>query len=97
MDRRKLIFDIQNVFFKKIAGAIMKTGGIITMKKTDIEKEYDYIAVTLARLYGIAETLNPWEYKENQEFFHMIEEWTNEFLESDHQDILKFFESQIQK
>lgn len=75
----------------------MKTGGIFKMKKTNIEKEYNYIAVTLARLYGIAETLNPWEYKKNQEFFHMIEEWTNEFLESDYQDILEFFEFKIQK
>lgn len=75
----------------------MKTGGNTMMKKTDIEKEYNYITITLARLYGIAETLNPWEYKENQEFFHMIEEWTNEFLESDYQDILEFFESKIQK
>ena len=36
------------------------------MKKSSIENEAIYIATTLARLYGIAETLNPWEYKDNR-------------------------------
>lgn len=65
------------------------------MKKTDYEKEYRKSAITLARLYGIAETLNPWDYVENDKFIYKIEEWTEEFLLSDSKDILQFFESKI--
>ena len=67
------------------------------MKKSSIENETIYIAATLARLYGIAETLNPWEYMDNHEFFYMIEKWTNEFLKSDYSDILEFFESKLKE
>lgn len=52
-------------------------------------------AVTLARLYGIAETLNPWPYLESERFFHKIETWTQEYLESGDPDLLHFFEEKI--
>lgn len=67
------------------------------MKKTDYEQEYRKAAITLARLYGIAETLNPWNYMENEVFIQTIDSWTQEFLSSENMDILKFFESKITK
>lgn len=67
------------------------------MKKTDYEQEYRKAAITLSRLYGIAETLNPWDYVENDKFIYNIEKWTEEFLSSENADILKFFESKINK
>ncbi|MGI6019110.1 MAG: hypothetical protein ACOX8M_10010 [Marvinbryantia sp.] len=56
---------------------------------------YTKIAVTLARLYGIAETLHPWEYLENEKFLLKIERWTDDFLKSDEQDVLQFFETKV--
>lgn len=52
-------------------------------------------AVTLARLYGIAETLNPWPHLSNEHFFRKIEAWTQEYLESGDPDLLHFFEQKI--
>ena len=60
-------------------------------------KRYLEAAITLSRLYGIAETLNPWDYVENDKFIYNIEKWTEEFLCSENVDILKFFESKITK
>lgn len=56
---------------------------------------YTKIAVMLARLYGIAETLHPWEYLENEKFLLKIERWTDDFLKSDEQDVLQFFETKV--
>lgn len=53
------------------------------------------VAVTLARLYGIAETLHPWPYLENEPFFRKIETWTQEYFESGGTDLLHFFEQKI--
>lgn len=52
-------------------------------------------AVTFARLYGIAETLNPWPYLDNERFFRKIEAWTQEYLQSGEEDLLHFFEQKI--
>ena len=52
-------------------------------------------AVTLARLYGIAETLHPWPYLENEHFYRKIENWVQEYFESDDTDLLHFFEQKI--
>lgn len=60
-----------------------------------MDKEYIEIAITLARMYGIAETLHPWDYLENGKFVHKIQSWTEEFLRTGSKDILSFFESQI--
>ena len=58
-----------------------------------MEKKYLETAVTLARMYGVAETLQPWEHLGNEEFIAKIEKWTDEFLSMENADILKFFES----
>lgn len=52
-------------------------------------------AIMLARMYGVAETLQPWDYLENEKFVRKIESWTEAFLQSENQDIVKFFEAQI--
>lgn len=67
------------------------------MNQNPEEKRYLEAAITLSRLYGIAETLNPWDYVENDKFIYNIEKWTEEFLSSENADILKFFESKITK
>lgn len=67
------------------------------MEKTDYENEYRKAAITLARLYGIAETLNPWDYMKNDTFIQTIDSWVQEFLNSENADILKFFESKVTK
>ncbi len=57
-----------------------------------MDKKYLQTAIVLARMYGIAETLNPWDYLENEDFITKITEWADEFTSS---DILAFFESKI--
>ena len=52
-------------------------------------------AVTLARLYGIAETLHPWPYLENEPFFHKIENWVQEFCEGGGTVLLHFLEKKL--
>ena len=54
-------------------------------------------AVTLARLYGIAETLHPWPYLENEPFFHKIENWVQEYFEGGGTDLLHFFEQKMRR
>lgn len=65
------------------------------MNQNPEEKRYLEAAITLSRLYGIAETLNPWGYMENDTFIQTIDSWTQEFLLSNSSDILQFFESKI--
>lgn len=65
------------------------------MNQNPEEKRYLEAAITLSRLYGIAETLNPWDYVENDKFIYKIEEWTEEFLLSNSSDILQFFEFKV--
>lgn len=60
-----------------------------------MEKQYIETAITLARMYGVAETLHPWEYLDNEKFLCKIQNWTAEFFESGGKDIVKFFESKI--
>ncbi len=60
-----------------------------------MEKKYLESAILFARLYGIAETLNPWAYVENEKFICMIREWTEEYLRMESEDILKFFDLKI--
>ncbi len=61
-----------------------------------MDNKYLESAILLARLYGIAETLNPWAYLENEKFISLIKEWTDEFQSMENGDILKFFESKIE-
>ena len=62
-----------------------------------MDKKYLESAILFARLYGIAETLNPWENMENEKFLSMIQEWTEEFLSMESEDILKFFEQKTRQ
>lgn len=56
-------------------------------------ENYLKVAITLARLYGIAETLHPWNYLENEKFLKIIRDWTEEYIRRGEKDILRFFES----
>ena len=58
-----------------------------------MDNKYLESAILLARLYGIAETLNPWVYLENEKFISLIKEWADEYQSG---DILKFFKSKIE-
>ena len=60
-------------------------------------KNYEYIeiAINLSRMYGVAETLEPLQSKPMIEFNKMIDEWTLEFLKTEKQDIVEFFEYKI--
>ena len=61
-----------------------------------MNKKYLETAIVLARMYGIAETLNPWDYLENEDFITKITEWADEFTGMEtSSDILAFFESKI--
>lgn len=60
-----------------------------------MNNKYIETAITLARLYRIAETLQPWEYLENDKFKNIIISWTEEYLKNDKQDILSFFETKV--
>ena len=58
-----------------------------------MNEKYINTAITLSRLYGIAETLHPWDFLENGKFLCIIKSWTEEYLTSPQQDIVKFFET----
>lgn len=60
-----------------------------------MDKKYLETAITLARMYGIAETLNPWDCLENGELIAKITGWADEFMGMENADILAFFESKI--
>lgn len=60
-----------------------------------MNEKYLESAILFARLYGIAETLEPWDYMENEKFVSMIKEWTEEFISTENNSIVKFFESKI--
>lgn len=74
----------------------MKRRYTIMYKKSEF-KNYVTTAITFSRLYGIAETLHPWDYLNNEEFVQKIQNWTEEFLSLENQDLLKFFEEKISK
>lgn len=60
-----------------------------------MDRKYVEIAVMLARMYGVGETLNEWEFLSNDKFLRMIGEWTEEFLGVENADIVTFFEAKI--
>ena len=60
-----------------------------------MNQKYLESAMLFARLYGIAENLNPWSYIDNEKFTCMIKEWTDEFVNVENGDVLKFFEWKI--
>lgn len=73
----------------------MKRRYAIMYKKSELKENYVTTAITFARLYGIAETLHPWDYLKNEQFVQKIQNWTEEFLSLENQDLLKFFEEKI--
>lgn len=58
-------------------------------------EDYMKIAITFARMYGVAEALEPFQSKPFDDFNTMIQEWTTEFLESNQEDVIQFFEDKI--
>lgn len=60
-----------------------------------MDRKYVGIAVMLARMYGVGETLNEWEFLSNDKFLRMIGEWTEEFIGLVNGDIVEFFESKV--
>lgn len=62
-----------------------------------MDKHYMETALTLARMYGVAETLHPWDYLDHDKFISKIQDWTEEFLRTENKDIVRFFESKIMK
>ena len=63
------------------------------MMRTIQEQSFLKTAVTLARMYGAAETLEPLPYRSQDEFFTMVCAWTDEFLKKG--DITNFFEEKL--
>lgn len=61
----------------------------------DMDEKYLETAVMLSRMYGVGETLNSWDCLKDEEFIHKIKEWTEEFLQLENGNILKFFESKV--
>lgn len=62
-----------------------------------MDRKYFETAVMLARMYGVGETLNEWEFLKEDKFLRMIEEWTEEFLGLENGDIVAFFETKVGK
>ena len=62
-----------------------------------MDKKRFEAGVMLARMYGVAETLNPFDCLESKNFITKMEECTEEFLGLENADIVTFFESKIGK
>lgn len=58
-------------------------------------EEYYRCAIELARMYGVAETLEERKFLPTAEFLPMIEQWSMEYVQSEETDILHFFERKI--
>lgn len=54
-------------------------------------------AIQFARMYGVAETLHPIRYLEEEAFSALILQWTRSYLESEGNDLVAFFEHQIKE
>lgn len=54
------------------------------------------IALQFARMYGVAETLNPVQYMDSDSFVTMILEWTDKYIESDEKDLVEYFNKLFQ-
>lgn len=60
-----------------------------------MEKEFIDAVIILSRLYGVAETLNPFPCRSNADMLELIRDWAAEYIESQETDILRFFEKKI--
>lgn len=65
------------------------------MKEYSCNSEFIKTAVILSRMYGVAETLNPFSHIADDDFTNMIYKWTDEYLKSGGNDILTFFQEKI--
>lgn len=54
-------------------------------------------AIRFARMYGVAETLQPIHYLEEEAFFSLILQWTKEYLVEKTDDPVAFFERRIKE
>lgn len=59
----------------------------------NLEHEKLKTAVILARMYGVRETLEPLPRMSNEEIVDLITKWTEEYLDSEERDIIRFFEN----
>ena len=66
--------------------------GVIDMNNDNLN-----IALQLARMYGVAETLNPVEYMDSEKFITMILAWTDTYIKSNESDLVEFFNKQFQQ
>ena len=62
-----------------------------------MDKKRTETAVMFARMYGVAETLEPLQRMDWEPFIEQILSWTEDYLESGRTDILSYFEEQITK
>lgn len=58
-------------------------------------EKYHRYAVMLARMYGVAETLEERESLPDYDFIPLMEEWAKEYIRSEEVDIVRFFERKM--
>lgn len=62
------------------------------MYDSKLEHETLKTAIILARMYGIRETLEPLPRMPNKEMVDLIIKWTEEYFDTEQEDIVRFFE-----
>ncbi|MBO5335942.1 MAG: hypothetical protein J6A94_02270 [Lachnospiraceae bacterium] len=62
---------------------------------TNADQEKLKIAIILARMYGVKETLQPLSFLPNDDIANMIVKWTEEYLNTGEKDIVVFFENKF--
>ncbi len=63
----------------------------MSREKTKEQRKYE-IAISLARMYGVKETLEPLAFLKNESVVEMVLQWSDEFLDSHSCDLVQFFE-----
>lgn len=61
------------------------------------DENYIFTAVNLARMYGVAETLNDIPFMVEADFIAMMDAWTREYLLQEQSNIVAFFEEKIKQ
>lgn len=62
------------------------------MNDNNLEHEKLKTAAILARMYGVKETLEPLPRMPNKEMVDLIIKWTEEYIDTEQEDIVRFFE-----
>ncbi|MBO5335936.1 MAG: hypothetical protein J6A94_02240 [Lachnospiraceae bacterium] len=62
---------------------------------TYVEQDKMKIAIILARMYGVKETLEPLPFLPNDDIAIMIAKWTEEYTNTGEKDIVIFFENKF--